>query len=355
MVGLAVLAILTVLVIALIAGRTVTKVRYQVKGENSIYEMAYPEINGQKQYLLIKGENAENPVILWLHGGPGSPDSFVDYCFIRPLADEYTVVAWDQRGCGETYFRNAGLDPMNETVSFAQALEDVDAVVDYLRDRFGKEKIVIVGHSYGTILGTNYVAQHPEKVECYVGVGTAAGAVKGYLAACEDAVRIASARGEDTSRLREAYENCLKDRSLDNVMKLKQLSDPYHKGAKDKSGNAAVIGLLSPDLRLSHIRWLLKTTDLKGFFDLNRGLMGPVLMDDDMLADAGPGFSVPMGFVNGSADWTTPAFLVEEYYEKITAPEKDLVIMEECGHSPQTDDPEGFVQILKTMLDSIRS
>lgn len=119
----------------------------------------------------MMGQDATNPVIIYLHGGPAGLDTFMTYAFSDYLTDEYTFIGWDQRGCGRTYFKNQEKDPNNETVSFDQALDDLDALVNYACDRFGQDKVIIMGHSYGTTLGSTYVKQHPEKVQAYIGIG----------------------------------------------------------------------------------------------------------------------------------------------------------------------------------------
>ena len=353
--GLTLLAIVVLLVLTVFIGRMITKEKYKIEGENSICESTYVDINGLEQYVLIKGENINNPVILWLHGGPGSPDSFEDYKFVKYLADDYTVVCYDQRGCGATYFRNIDIDPDNETTSFEQAIEDVDILVDYLRDRFDQEKIIVVGHSYGTILGTNYVARHQDKVSCYVGVGTAVGGVQGYILGYEDALSIATANGEDTSKLEEAYNQYIENPNLENLLNIRITAAPYHMGEKEKSNfSIAIDTILSPDFHMPHLRWYLKQLDYDSFYNLNKNLMDVVLdVNCDLVREAGLNFTIPIGLINGDADWYTPLSIVEEYYQEINAPKKDLKVMEECGHmAAQFDDPEGFAEVLKEMLAS---
>ena len=354
-IGKTLLIVIAVLIIVIFVGRIITKEKYKIEGENSIYESTYVDINGLKQYILIKGENVNNPVILWLHGGPGSPDSFEDYKFVQYLIDDYTVVCYDQRGCGATYFKNIDIDPNNETTSFEQAIEDVDALVDYLRDRFNQEKIIVVGHSYGTILGTNYVAGHQDKVSCYVGVGTAVGGVQGYILGYEDAMKIATDNGEDTSKLEEAYNKYLDDPSLENLLNVRITAAPYHTGKKEKSTlTIAKDMILSPDLHMPHVRWYLKQLNYDSFYNLNKNLMDVVMdVNCDLIREAGSNFTIPIGLINGDADWYTPASMVEEYYQEINAPKKGLKIMEECGHGvAQFDDPGGFAEVLKEMLAS---
>ena len=147
------------------------KKRYKISTPNGVDEKTYVNINGQEQYVFIRGNDVNNSMILNLHGGPANPDAFFTYEFAKEIVDDFTYVSWDQRGCGRTYYKNKSTDPENKTADFEQAIEDVDALVNYLCDRFKKDKVFLMGHSYGSLLGVNYVSKHPEKVESYIGIG----------------------------------------------------------------------------------------------------------------------------------------------------------------------------------------
>ena len=97
--------------------RACNYLHHKIMYKHGVNESSYIELNGQKQFVTIKGENRNNPVIIYLHGGPGGADSYMNYCFSDYLTDEYTVVSWDQRGCGRTYYKNAKADPLNKTVT----------------------------------------------------------------------------------------------------------------------------------------------------------------------------------------------------------------------------------------------
>ena len=121
--------------------------------------------------MLIRGEDISNPVVVWLHGGPSGSDAFANYAFQKYLADDYTVVNWDQRGCGRTYFRNSSIDPENNSATFAQAQADLDELINYVCNRFDTDQVILIGHSYGTMLGSKYTLDHPDKISAYIGVG----------------------------------------------------------------------------------------------------------------------------------------------------------------------------------------
>ena len=135
--------------------------------EGGINESMYVDINGTKQWINIYGENLDNPVLLYLHGGPGSATSDIDYAFTRKWADVYTIVTWDQRNCGKSYDKNQnGIELTKELF-----LEDGKELTEFILEYMSVDKITILGHSWGTIYGANLVLEYPEYYECYIGTG----------------------------------------------------------------------------------------------------------------------------------------------------------------------------------------
>ena len=132
-----------------------------------INESMYVEINGTKQWISIYGEDIDNPVLLYLHGGPGSSTSAFDYAFTRKWADVYTVVTWDQRNCGKSCEK----DGDSASLTYDLMMDDGLAVTQYLIDYLDVEKIALLGHSWGTYYGCNLVLAHPEYYSCYIGAG----------------------------------------------------------------------------------------------------------------------------------------------------------------------------------------
>ena len=340
--GLIALAVVSVLII-----RLVTYHQHHITTENGIDDGIFVNIGGQQQYLLIRGEDTNNPVILWLHGGPSGSDAYVNYVFGEHLVDGYTLVSWDQRGCGRTYFRNKDMEPNNETATFEQAQADLDELVDYLRDRFDTDKIIIVGHSYGTMLGSKYALDHPEKVAAYIGIGQVV-SFESEIYSYEDALAKANANGDDTTEMVAAYETYLEDSSLTNMLALRQHVSKYHK--PEIQTNTIWMGVASPYMGIDDIRWFFKQLGpMEDYLALNKQLYDYVLEAD--VRDYGTNYQVPVGFITGSCDWTTPVKYAEDYCELITAPQKQIHIMEGCGHAPQYDLPEEFCKTLRSMLD----
>jgi predicted alpha/beta-fold hydrolase len=128
----------------------------------SISEKAWIEVSGIKQGMFIRGENPQNPVILYVHGGPGTPMlQFISALEKRVKSERlekyFTVCYWDQRGAGMTYSKST--DPATMTVE--QMVEDTREVTEYLKSRFGQDKIYLLGHSWGSYLGVKTVEKYP--------------------------------------------------------------------------------------------------------------------------------------------------------------------------------------------------
>src|SRR5215831_454360 len=132
----------------------------------SISSSEYVSVEGAKLYLLTRGADRRAPVLLWLHGGPGGAERPLFRYFNSELETHFVVVYWDQRSAGRSFDPEG--DPRRLTV--AQHITDLDAVVDHLRRSLGREKIVLIGHSWGTALGLLYARDHPDKVSAFIGV-----------------------------------------------------------------------------------------------------------------------------------------------------------------------------------------
>ena len=338
------------LMVVIIGCRNINYMTHYINPKQGVDEGVYIPIGGQEQYLLIRGRNVDNPVMIWLHGGPSSPDAMVNYVFQNELIEEYTIINWEQRGCGRTYFYNKKTDPNNETVTFEQAQSDLEEIVTYACERFNTDKVIIVGHSYGTMLGSRYVLNHPEKVSAYIGVGQLV-TMKSEFYSYEDALAKAIAAGDDTSAMETAYKKFLAEQTLINMMDLRKVVNKYHVAKKE--ANTIWLSLVSPYMGVDDVRWfLLQLGDFGEYIKLNAGLMDYMMATD--VRDYGLEYDVPVGFISGSDDWTTPVKYSEDYCNSISAPQKKFALIEGCGHAPQYGEPKEFSRVLHNMLCELK-
>ena len=337
------LIIVTATSIFYIAKRNYNYLSNFINPFKGVDEQTYVDINGMKQFITIRGKSKDNPVILYLHGGPLSPDSYVSYLFSNDLIDDYTFVCWDQRGCGRTYVAND--DKSNATVSFEQALDDVDVLTDYLLDRFGQDKIIIIGHSYGSILGATYVYDHPEKVAAYIGVGQFVNDRLSTTSEYEDALAIAEAAGEDTTAMKEAYEKYLIDPSYENSNEVSNLAMQYH---PYPDFSQVILGALeSPYLGTDDLLWYTATMSEEEVMNL-QGKLVDTCLNADLTAQTS--YEVPVYFISGSDDWSCSHEVMIEYAEMIGA---DYILIPGGNHNVQGDHPHEFAADVKAYLKSL--
>lgn len=333
----------------IIGARNTNAIRGCVHSANGIEEEGYVELCGQEQYYLIRGEDVSNPIIIWIHGGPASPDTLETYTFSNYLKDDYTVVAWNQRGSGRTYYKNEDKDEQNDTATFVQIQADLDALVDYVCDRFQQEKVILVGHSWGTMVGSKYAIEHPDKVAAYIGVGQM-GALGGDIYAYEDALSIAMQRGDDTTAMIAAFEQYQANGKLESMLALRNYVAPYH--VPEKENNYLISAVVSPYLGVYDVLWFGKQVgSLFDFIQLNRQLFEYV-SNEDVYA-YGTDFQVPVGFISGSCDWITPVKRTEDYYNTITAPRKEMQLIDGWGHMVPYESPKEFADTLKQVLEKL--
>ncbi len=344
-VGILILAIIVLATLYIVGGRLINGQRTKIISENGIQEQVTIDINGIKQELSIRGEDINNPVILFLHGGPGNPVGYFDYIWQPELNKDFTIVTYDQRGSGRTYYANPEAEVSKELI-----LEDIDAIVSYLQDRFKQEKVIIMGHSWGTLIGTTYVYNHPDKVSSYIGIGQVVSMIPGEEVGYNEALKRAAEVG-DTKYIDEFtrnYESFLKELKVnDAFITYRGMEPKYLKGNREKSILQLTPAFLtSPSLKLQDVKWFL--------VDSNKVLTAPdnTLTNGLFKFDANEmlAYKVPMYFISGGSDYVTPFSLAETYCKNITAPDKQIIIIEGAGHNTFVDVPEEFVAAVKEVL-----
>ncbi|MBG9988688.1 alpha/beta hydrolase [Aerococcaceae bacterium DSM 111176] len=305
------------------------------RGDGSVYKDELVDINGIPQYLLTRGENQDNPVVLVLHGGPATPTGFFSYYFQHDLEDEYTFVNWDQRGSGRTYYAS----PINQQeVATENLVADIDVIVDRLRSEYNENKIIILSHSWGSILGQLYTQANPEKVDRHIAVGQ-------YINRQDEAVAadyaselaLKSGDTETVAIINQAVDKLLDEpMSLENIQALRVQTSKYLPTGDNMNILQQIwMVLTSPDLGIDDVKYyytLLTNSDeiLEQHSDLINAM-------ETFDATDNINFEVPYYFISGEEDWVTPYVLVEEYAAEISAPDVDYIEIPQSGHMPFLD------------------
>ncbi len=312
---------------------------------DSIYSIDRKEqvpLGGLPQTIHIWGTRRANPVLLFLHGGPGVPNRHSIARRHLDLTDDFTVVAWDQRGTGGSYF---GCDPASLTLE--QLISDCVELIDYLCRTLGKKKVYLLGGSWGTELGTFVCARAPEKVAGYIGYGQVVNGVeneaRSYAYTLRKAEEAGDVKGLETLRRVGPPEGGQYKPVFEGLMAQRRLLSKYggHTVKKEGYFKGTVLPILgSPELSFQE-----KLGTAKGY-RLCLAQMWPTIVNYDFCREART-FSMPYYIFQGRKDENTPASLIQEYYDAITAPDKDLIWFEHSAHGPLGEEPEKFKKHLR--------
>lgn len=309
--------------------------------------------NSNNYYLRIRTCDERNPVVLFLHGGCGSPDRAQVMKYQSPLAEKFTLIAFDQRGAGYAYNSKEAksLDLTKEIY-----VEDVHNVVYYLKQRFNKDKIIIVGHSFGSVLGVWFAQQYPEDVLAYVGVGQCIDYVDNeklsYAWTLKEAERLGDKKSIKTlkeigapledGKYKENHQKCLmKQRAV-----LHKLGGATYANKKP----------YWQELLFHEVPIMLKEYSFCGMIKYIRGLS---YCPNTTLAKTNPDFlntakslNVPVYLLLGHHDMNCVYTLAEKWFKQLQAPDKKLIWFENSAHSPQWEEAEEWNKVFLELFDN---
>jgi pimeloyl-ACP methyl ester carboxylesterase len=310
-------------------------------------EKLFVELGGLKQKIHIRAEDESRPVLLFLHGGPGVINRHAIMTVHKDLLDTFTLVCWDQRGAGGSYYKC-----LEETLTVERVTDDAAELVEWLCKRFKRDKIFIIGGSWGSELGTWLAYRYPKRLAAYVGFGQVVDGARNEEISYNFALGAAKEAGDEKS-----------------VKALEELGPPvkgeYKGGLKGMMIQRNVMmkhgGYSKSAARRSYFDSMVKPMILSGEYSL-KDLVGAYLGCKRVLekmwpqvaaTDLGktcPKFQIPYFIFDGKLDYNTPAELVEDYFNLIEAPVKELIWFENSGHNPMSDEPEKFKPLLREKL-----
>ena len=314
---------------------------------NGIAELKPVELNGYPQWLLIRGQDVSRPLLLFLHGGPGESNMWLAHYTMQELEKCFVCVNWDQRGTGRS-FRPG---PPAESMTIDQFVQDTIALIELLRARFGQQKVLVLGHSWGSVLAMKVAAARPDLLYAVIGMGQV----------------VDNQRGEDLS-YRYVLERAHAEHNRNAIRILEQLggSDTFRKDGKfvqrrwlvryggmmHALDTGAVVSILLHAPECSFVDCIrgLRMRDMK--FSIRR--MGDEIMGVNLPQEIRE-LSVPVFFFAGSYDYTTPFVLVEQFYARLYAPYKKLIWFEHSAHMPHMEEPEKFQRELIAIGDEFCS
>jgi pimeloyl-ACP methyl ester carboxylesterase len=313
-----------------------------ISSPNGIVEQGFAPIDGIEQWISIRGEDRGNPVLLLIHGGPASTYS-VFIPTLRPWERHFTVVQWDQRGAGKTLRRNG--DASASLLTFERLAEDAIEVIEYLRQRLGKQQVILLGSSVGSLIGVMVAQRRPDLLSAYVGTdqnGLDTLSVSYQLT-------VAHFREAGDKRKASATENLWRNVAQWTPREFNQ----YHQLILKAS---ATLGI--PDFALDVIFPAMMSSPNHTFRDvrdITRGmkLSLDALFDELMSFDLrryGQSFAMPFYVFQGDSDLFTPAAAARAYFDGIQAPHKEFALIQRSGHLAAFTRPEQFLEELLTRV-----
>jgi len=299
-------------------------------------------LGGVDQWILIRTEDQSKPVLLWLHGGPGSPTMPLASQHDMELVKHFVVVHWDQRGAGKSYSPEIPISSM----VVDQFVSDTYELTQLLVKRFDVPKIYLIGHSWGSQVGMLTVARHPGLYYAFIGVGQFVNSTEG------DAIGYQFALDQAVS---EKKQKALED--------LEVIGPPPWTTVGQRSTNAQWIDAFGGTGRKfttqDYFREMIYSPDYT-FRDLFGFIRGMWFSGSTMLANGeysqvnlfeqAPKVDVPVYFFQGRYDYSTPGDVVARYYKMLDAPQKSLLWFEGSAHFPHWEEPQKFVDVLLEVL-----
>lgn len=316
---------------------------------NSIAEKVMVKVNGAVQGMFIRGKDRKNPILLFIHGGPGVPEYFLNEACQTGLENHFTVCWWESRGSGLSYSQGY---PAGD-ITTNKLIEDTISVTEYLKNRFGKDKIYLMGHSFGTLVGLRAAAKRPDLYYAYIGmaqaVGNELGGTKSNTLTYEYMSLVFKSRSDGASLKKlDRYS----DKNNDGTVTFKQNCLGQLDNLKHKAGcgtmhnmDSVITGIFLPQMNSKCYTLSEKINYWRGkafmrFTPVYKEFVETNLFEESLH------FTIPIYFFSGIYDYTCPYPLTLEYFKTLDAPLKGFYTFNSSAHSPLWEEPDQAIKIL---------
>jgi pimeloyl-ACP methyl ester carboxylesterase len=307
---------------------------------NGIDERLFVRIGGIEQWTTIRGNDRDAPAILFVHGGPGVPNSPLNAVFAQ-WEKKFVVVQWDQRGAGRTYSRSG---PLADDVTIDRMAQDGIEVADYIRRHLHKDKIIVFGVSWGSDLGVRMVKARSDLFLAYVGTAQIVGRGGTAVGYRQLLARARAKNDTETIKILEASPPPYRDD--DKFSEFETLALTYESHGRNPFVDLLPGLLFSPDYNLKDI-WAVigppRRSSNVHFFGAK--MDGPFATEDLYLL--GTDFATPIFIFQGAEDDLTPALIARSWFDAIKAPKKAFELIPGEGHGALISQPQIFIKLME--------
>ena len=328
--------------------RDVVRDLQRIVAPTGIQETYKARIGGIDQWINVRGQDRDNPVILFVHGGPASPLMPTIWEFQRPIEEYFTVVNYDQRGAGKTFLANDP-DAVADTLHIDRYIDDAIGIAEHVRERYGKDKVILMAHSWGTVVGMGAALKRPDLFHAYVGIG--------QVINVRDNERISFDYGLAQAREHENAEAIAELESIapypgdqpitrERIIIARKWPQFYGGMTAHRDGSAKYFfgaPLLSPEYDTAD----RKAIDGGNVFTLGRILPEFLEVDYKPVRE----FPIPVVMFMGRHDYTTPSQPTADWLARVDAPYKRGVWFERSAHMIPWEEPG---KLLVSLLDTVR-
>ena len=296
-------------------------------------EKTFVSLNGEQQYIEVKGASNDLPLLLFLHGGPGWPQTPHLRYFNSDLAKEMILVSWDQAGCGRSYMQN----PNPKNLSAESLVNDAHELTQYLKKKYNKQKIFLLGFSYGSVIGLQLANKYPGDYYAYIGVSQIINFEESWNASMKWLKEQATIRN-DSNTLKQLELIQKKDSSICKT-KLDCFMSKY-------------LLLVNYNATIFNKDIAKEIEKAEGFYEDYKGYnwfgafnyTSTRLQEKQFSTDLNSinSLNIPVYFMAGRHDWNLPGIVAEDHFNKMSAPKKEFIWFERSGHEPPEEEATKF-------------
>lgn len=316
-----------------------------IKGApESLSSLEKVHIGGIEQWIMVRSRSTVNPVLLFLHGGAGTAEMGLVRKYLAPLEEHFTIVEWDQRGAGKSCTPEARASDF----TIGRFVQDTLELTEYLQDRFGRNRIYLIGHSWGSLLGMKAVQVRPEYYTAYIGTG-----------------QVSDFPRMEQAGYQFALEAARTDRNEKAVQQLRSIGPPdswgtYKDGFEGTAverkwmtcyggfayGQSSIVPMALENLLVSEYSFMDIVRFVRGMtLEKKNRMMEEEVVKTNLFEEI-PAVEVPVYFFLGRHDYNCPSIVAAEYFDHLEAPYKELVWFEDSAHSPCFEEPEKFCRLV---------